>query len=249
MANNLLSLANILILVVAGVAAGISGAVSGLASIFSFPALIFIGVPPIAANMTNSVSLTALSLGSIPASYPEWKAHRDVLKRLWFPVLAGGVVGAVALLLTPGASFSKIAAVLIMFASVMIFIPKKTGETSKPKRFWLLGLILFAVGIYCGYFGAGAGSISMAASMFILGVDLKVASSIKNVLLGIANTMGVLIFAFSGQVQWLTAIPLAAGFYIGGRIGPVIVRHANQNVLRWFVSLFGICVAVAMLLR
>ena len=246
---NLLSLANILILVVAGVAAGISGAVSGLASIFSFPALIFLGVPPVAANMTNSVALTALSFGSIPASYPEWKAHKAVLKRLVMPVLTGGIVGAVALLLTPGASFSKIAAVLIMFASVMIFIPKKTVESDQPKRFWLLALIMFTIGIYCGYFGAGAGSISMAAAMFILGVDLKVASSIKNVLLGIANTMSVLIFAFSGQVQWLIAIPLSAGFFMGGRIGPVIVRHANQNVLRWFVAGFGIFVAVAMLLR
>ena len=237
----------VLLLIAAGIAAGISGAVAGLASIFSFPALLLIGLNPITANVTNSVALTALSLGSVPASYPEWKAHRPILKKLVIPVLVGGITGALLLLATPGQSFTKIAAVLIIVASFSILLPRRSGES--PQRFWLLVLIMLAVGIYCGYFGAGAGSITMAATMLILGVDLKEASSLKNVLLAVANTMGVILFAFSGRVDWILVVPLALGFYIGGRIGPIIVRKANPKILRWFVAGFGLFVAITMLVR
>jgi uncharacterized membrane protein YfcA len=237
------------LLVAAGIAAGISGAVAGLASIFSFPALILAGLNPIAANVTNSVSLSALSFSSIHASKPEWAPHKDVLKKLVAPMLIGGTVGALLLLQTPGASFQKIAGVLIAIASFVILIPKKTGDSQKPKKMWLLMLIQLCVGIYCGYFGAGAGTITMAASMLILGIDLKSASAVKNVLLFLANTMGVLLFVFSGQVAWLSVIPLALGFFIGGRLGPAIVRRADQRILRWFIFAFGLCVATWMLVK
>lgn len=231
----------------AGIAAGISGAVAGLASIFSFPALIAVGVNPIAANVTNSVSLSALSFSSIHASYPEWGPHKSVLKKLAAPMLIGGIIGAALLLNTPGASFQKIAAVLIAIASFAVLIPKRKGDAGGRKT-WLL-LIMLMVGIYCGYFGAGAGTITMATTMLILGVELKEASALKNVLLFIANTAGLVLFLFSGQVNWLLCIPLALGFFIGGRIGPVIVRKANPKVLRWFISSFGLCVATWMMLK
>jgi len=244
-----LNIPEFLLLVAAGTAAGISGAVAGLASIFSFPALILAGLNPIAANVTNSVSLSALSFSSIHASKPEWYPHKEVLKKLVAPMLIGGTTGALLLLQTPGASFQKIAGVLIAIASFVILIPKKTGDSQKPKKLWLLMLIQLCVGIYCGYFGAGAGTITMAASMLILGIDLKSASAVKNVLLFLANTMGVLLFIFSGQVAWLAVIPLALGFFVGGRLGPAIVRKADQKVLKWFIFAFGLCVATWMLLK
>ena len=244
-----MTLFEFLFLVAAGTAAGISGAVAGLASIFSFPALMMVGLNPIAANVTNSISLSALSFSSIHASYPEWGPHKAVLKKLAPPMLIGGTLGALLLLNTPGASFQKIAAVLIAIASFVILIPKRSGAADQPKRIWLLMLIMLVVGAYCGYFGAGAGTITMATTMLILGVDLKVGSALKNVLLFLANTMGVILFIFSGQVDWLLAIPLAVGFAIGGRIGPVIVRKANQDILRWFISAFGLCVATWMMLK
>ena len=240
---------NFVFLVAAGIAAGISGAVAGLASIFSFPALVLVGLNPIAANVTNTISLSALSFSSIHASYPEWGPHKSVLKKLAAPMLIGGTLGGFLLLNTPGGSFQKIAAVLIAIASFVILIPKRSGDGSKPKRIWLLMLIMLGVGTYCGYFGAGAGTITMATTMLILGVDLKVGSALKNVLLFLANTMGMIIFIFSGLVSWLFAIPLAIGFAIGGRIGPGIVRKANQNVLRWFIAAFGLGVATWMLLK
>jgi hypothetical protein len=95
-------------LIAAGVAAGISGAVAGLASIFSFPALLLAGVSPISANVTNSISLSAMSSSSIHASYPEWRNHKPVLKILAPAMLLGGCIGAILLLATPGASFQKI---------------------------------------------------------------------------------------------------------------------------------------------
>lgn len=244
-----MTLLNFLLLTVAGVAAGISGAVAGLASIFSFPALLLAGLNPIAANVTNSVSLSALSFSSIHASYPEWGPHKNILKKLAAPMLVGGIIGALLLLQTPSESFQKIAAGLIAFASFVILIPKKAGSSRSVKRVWILAGIMLLIGIYCGYFGAGAGTATMAASMFILGLDLKSASAFKNVLLFLANTMGVVLFLFSGHVAWLFVIPLALGFFIGGRVGPVIVRKADQNVLKWFIFAFGLAVALWMWLK
>ena len=235
-------------LIAAGVAAGISGAVAGLASIFSFPALLLAGVSPISANVTNSISLSAMSFSSIHASYPEWRNHKQILKILAPAMLLGGCIGAILLLATPGASFQKIASGLIALASMSILIPKRSGP-AQAKHLWVLVALMLFVGIYCGYFGAGAGTITMAATMLLLGVDLKVGSALKNVLLFLANTMGVLIFLFSGQVNWIMALPLAIGFAIGGRLGPNIVRRANPVLLRWFVSAFGLGVATWMFLK
>jgi uncharacterized membrane protein YfcA len=238
-----------LFLVFAGIAAGLAGAVAGIASVFSYPALLMTGLGPVQANITNTISLLALSFGSIPASAREWKTQKPVLKTLILPVLIGGIIGAMLLLNTPPTTFGRIAPFLIMIGSLVILLPKKFSFNPQKKHTLLLVVIMTFVGIYCGYFGAGAGTITTALMILTIGAELAVATALKNVLLFAANAMAVLLFLFSGQVAWLYALPLAIGFYIGGRIGPVIVRKANPKVLRWFVACFGVGVAVWMLIR
>jgi uncharacterized membrane protein YfcA len=108
---------------------------------------------------------------------------------------------------------------------------------------------MFLVGLYCGYFGAGAGSATTAIMILAVGVNLMVASSLKNVLMFFANTMAMIIFIFSGQVAWLYALPLAIGFFIGGRVGPIVLRKVNAKFMRWFVAGLGFVVGVSMLLK
>lgn len=236
-------------LIFAGIAAGLAGAVAGIASVFSYPALLLTGLGPVQANITNTISLLALSFGSIPASAREWTTQKAVLKKLISPVLLGGIVGAILLLNTPPATFGEIAPYLIMLGSLIILLPKKFAFNPQKKHTLLLIVIMTLVGIYCGYFGAGAGTITTALMIITIGVDLAVATALKNVLLFVANTMAVALFLFSGQVAWLYALPLAIGFYLGGRIGPVIARRANPKVLRWFVASFGVGVAIWMLVK
>lgn len=238
-----------LFLIGAGIAAGLTGSIAGLASVASYPALLLVGLSPIQANVTNTIALSALSFGSIPASKKEWSTQRPLLKRLIPVTLAGGITGGFLLLQTDSVTFGMIAPILIIVSSFVVLIPRK--ETAKPilRKPWQLASVMFLVGLYCGYFGAGAGSATVAIMILAVGVNLTVASSLKNVLMFFANTTAMILFVFSGQVAWLMAIPLAIGFYIGGRIGPVVLRKANPVFMRWFVAGLGLAVGIWMLVK
>lgn len=236
-------------LVAAGIAAGLTGSIAGLASVASYPALILVGLSPIQANVTNSIALSALSFGSIPASKKEWSTQRPLLKRLIPAVLLGGISGGLLLLSTDPITFGAIAPVLIIASSFVVLIPRKSKTKNLLTHPWILTAVMYFVGVYCGYFGAGAGSATTAIMMLAVGVNLMVASSLKNVLMFFANTMSVIIFIFSGQIAWLFALPLAIGFYIGGRIGPILLRRLNAKFMRWFVACLGFVVGVSMLLK
>lgn len=236
-------------LIGAGIAAGLSGSIAGLASIASYPALILVGLSPIQANVTNTIALSALSFGAIPASKKEWSTQRPLLKRLIPVVLLGGITGGFLLLNTDPITFGQLAPILIIASSFVVLIPRKENAKTILKRPWLLMLVMYFVGLYCGYFGAGAGSATTAIMILAVGVNLTVASSLKNVLMFFANTMALILFVFSGQVAWLYAIPLALGFFIGGRIGPILLRKLNAKFMRWFVACLGFVVGVSMLIN
>ncbi len=236
-------------LVAAGIAAGLTGSIAGLASVASYPALLLVGLSPIQANVTNTIALSALSFGSIPASKTEWSTQRPLLKRLIPAVLLGGITGGILLLNTDPITFGLIAPILIIASSFVVLIPRKENAKTILKRPGLLTAVMYLVGLYCGYFGAGAGSATTAIMILAAGVNLMVASSLKNVLMFFANTMAMIIFVFSGQVAWLFALPLAIGFFIGGRIGPILLRRLNANFMRWFVAGLGFVVGVSMLLK
>lgn len=234
---------NTLFLILAGTAAGLGGSVVGIASIFSYPALLLIGINPIDANVTNSVSLTFLSIGSIIGSKPEWLPHTATLKKLAPATFIGGVTGSILLLKTPNSSFERIVPVLIALASLAILIPRKDRPHSQ-KNVALMAIVALFIGIYSGYFGAASGSMTMALLLQMLTINIATAHALKNVLMGIANGIAALIFIISGHVHWLPAIPLALGFFIGGRVGPSIVRKANPNLIKGLVSSMGFGVAI-----
>jgi uncharacterized membrane protein YfcA len=117
-----------LLLVLAGLGAGLVGSVAGLASLISYPALLATGIPPLSANVTNTVALVFNSVGSVSASRPELVGQRRRLVRLCAAGLAGGAVGAVLLLLTPSSAFEKLVPVLIASASAAILVQRSPRE-------------------------------------------------------------------------------------------------------------------------
>ena len=239
-----------LLLILAGIAAGLSGSIAGIASIFSYPALLAVGLNPIDANVTNSVSLFFLSAGSILGSKRELEGRSKILKKMAPANLIGGVIGAILLLETSSATFKHIVPFLLLVASLAILIPRRGEASTEPRiNIKVMQLLGALIGIYCGYFGAASGSMTLALMIQTLGVGLPVANALKNVLLGISNGIAAIIFIFAGHVHWQMAFPLAIGFFIGGRTGPVIVRHAPQKVLRRVVATYGICVAFYLLIK
>ena len=125
------------LLVVAGVAAGLVGSIAGLASLFSYPALLATGLPPVQANVTNTVALVLSGVGSVSASRPELTGQRSRVLRLGVAGALGGAVGVGLLLVTPADAFEQLVPFLIAAASVAILVqrpapiaPPRTAATA-----------------------------------------------------------------------------------------------------------------------
>jgi uncharacterized membrane protein YfcA len=242
------------LLVLAGVGAGLVGSVAGLASLISYPALLATGMPPLSANVTNTVALVFNGIGSVSASRPELTGQRDRLVRLGAAGLAGGVVGAVLLLLTPSSAFEKLVPFLIAAASAAILVQRPARElaaegaaaqATHPQRdHWGLVLGTFGISIYGGYFGAAAGVLMLATFLLVLGVGVPQGNALKNVVLCVANSVAAVGYAVFADVAWLAALPLAIGFLIGGRLGPRVARRVPQLLLRRLIAVAGLGLAV-----
>lgn len=236
-----------ILLLAAGLAAGLAGSVAGLASLFSYPALLAVGLPPVVANTTNTVALVFNSIGSASASRPELAGQRTRLRRLGAAAVSGGVVGGALLLIGPAGVFEKVVPWLIALGSVAILIrPRVAQEVPLHERPDSLPVLIgtFVIGIYGGYFGAAAGVLLLALLLALTTEPLARANAVKNVVLGLANMVAAVVFVVFGSVSWAAAVPLAVGFFVGGRLGPLVVRNAPAALLRVLIALAGVGLAV-----
>ena len=241
-----------LLLFAAGVGAGLSGTMAGLASLFSYPALLAVGLPAVAANVTNSVALTFTSVGAAAGSRPELSGQWPTIRRFATLTALGGAFGAALLLLTPPGAFEKLVPVLVGGAAVvLLFQPRlraamlrAAGEDHHGGPLVLAGVVVVAV--YGGYFGAAAGVLLLALLLVALPVSLLQGNAIKNVLLGVSNAVATVGFALFAPVDWWAVVPLAAGALVGSRLGPVAARHLPATALRLGIAAAGLGLAVVL---
>jgi uncharacterized membrane protein YfcA len=238
------------LLLVAGIAGGLFGTIAGLASLATYPALLAVGLPPVSANVTNTVALVFTGIGSVLSSRPELRGQGPRIRRLAPMALLGGVVGAVLLLSTPAEGFERIVPWLIGFASLTILVPRRPppeDHVAQPPRTGVrvveaAGMALIC--IYGGYFGAAAGVLILAMLLHTTHDTLPRANALKNGLLGFANGIAALIFAFFAPVDWLAVVPMSIGCLIGAWLGPKVVRWAPVTVLRWLIGAAGLALAI-----
>ena len=239
-------------LFLAGLGGGLFGSIAGLASLVSYPALLALGLPPVTANVTNTVSLVFSSIGSIIGSRPELVGQRAHVTRVSAAAVLGGACGGALLLLTPAASFEKVVPLLLVLASASILIRRRvvadptvhlsTASRSRATRPVLLAV--GTVGVYAGYFGAGAGVMLLALLLFATHDSLPNTNAVKNVALGLANGVAAVSFALFGPVRWVLVAPLGLGFLLGGRLGPIVVRRASAGWLRAVIAVAGVGLAI-----
>jgi uncharacterized membrane protein YfcA len=253
-----------------GVLAGIVSTVASLASVVSYPALLALGLSPVSANVTNTVALMFTAVGAAAGSRPELAGQARRVRTLGLLTAAGGGAGAALLLLTPARGFEYAAPLLIAVGSVLLLrrrVPQagpsdggKTVPDSEPASAnigsggeertagsngsWLSRAAVFGVAIYIGYFGAAGGILMLAVLIRMYVQSLARTNALKNVISGLANAIAGIGFAIFGPVRWSAALPLAAGFLIGGWIGPSIVRRLPARGLRIFVGVCGLAVAI-----
>jgi len=249
-----MSLPDALLLLVAGIAGGLSGSIAGLASLATYPALLAMGLPPVTANVTNTVALVFSSVGSVSASRPELTGQGRRLRPLAAAGATGAILGAALLLVTPGEAFELVVPWLIGLASVAILVRRPLIEVAVADahvdrdaaghvpRSLVIGVGV--IGIYAGYFGAGAGVMLLALFLFMTGEVVARANAAKNLVLGVSNGIAAVALAIFGDVRWPFAAPLAVGLLIGGRLGPVVVRQLPDGPLRVGIALAGIGLAL-----
>jgi uncharacterized membrane protein YfcA len=201
----------------------------------------------VTANVTNTVALVFSSTGSIIGSRPDLVGQRSRVRQLAVAGVLGGATGAVLLLVTPADSFEYAVPVLIALASAAILARRRlVDEAAAAQHRFGPGVVagVGVVGIYGGYFGAGAGVMLLALLLFATGEPLPRCNAVKNVVLGLANGIAAVGFAIFGPVRWSVVLPLGLGLLIGGRLGPVIVRRSPAGALRVVIAVAGLGLSI-----
>ena len=240
------------LLVLAGIGGGLIGSIAGLASLVSYPALLAAGLPPVAANVTNTVALVLNGVGAVSASGPELRGQARRLLPLSSAAVLGGAAGAALLLLTPSGAFEAIVPWLIGGAALALLVQRPPrelaaeGAAANPvhRDPWWLPLVTVVIAVYGGYFGAAAGVMMLAVFLLSTGEGLARGNALRNVVLGVANLTAAVGFVVFAPVAWSAALPLAVGLFLGGRLGPRVVRVAPQTLLRRLIALAGLGLAV-----
>src|SRR5580704_3516504 len=240
--------ARVVLLLGAGLLAGIVGSAGGTASLISYPALLAAGLPPLPANITNAVALVAAWPGSALGSRPELGGQGRQLLR-WAPLaVAGSAAGAALLLVTPESVFDQVVPFLLAAAAIILLVQPAISRWlarrhGQPGRFLLPGGLI-ATAAYDGYWGAGAGVMILALLMITTGQPLPRSNALKNMLLGVADVTCCALFIVFWPVDWAAVVPLAAGSLIGSAIGPALTRRLPARVVRVIAALAGLGLAI-----
>jgi uncharacterized membrane protein YfcA len=243
------------LLVLAGIGAGLCGSVAGLASVVSYPALLAAGLSPVSANVTSTVAMTGNTAGSGLAARRELRGQGRLTGRLCAVTALGGCLGAALLMTTPTSVFEVLVPWLVALGGVSLLardrlralLARRTAGRDGPAgpgRWWLLFLV---IGVYGGYFGAGAGILLLAAMSLRYDFALPVTNAVKNLGSGAANVSSALIYAVAGPVDWPVAALLGAGALLGGAAGPRVLRAVPERPLRYAIGVAGIGLAVHLL--
>jgi uncharacterized membrane protein YfcA len=239
-------------------AAGAINAVAGGGTLVSFPALVWIGVPSVVANATNTVALWPGTMGSAWGYRRELQGAAGRITGLLAPSLAGGLAGAVLLRLTPTDVFDRIVPLLILFATVLFMLQERAQRwfarsASAPHEGsgWTATAVgyQFLVGLYGGYFGAGIGILMLAALAILGHTDIHQMNGLKNLLAAAINGIAAVYFIWSGLVSWPYALVMAVGAVIGGVGGAGLARHLGREVVRRIVVVIGFGMALSLMLR
>ena len=241
-----------LLLVVAGLAGGVIGTVAGLASLVSYPALLAFGLPPLAANVTNTTAMTGVLAGSLVGARPELRGQGPLLARLGLAAGAGGAIGAALLLLTPAGVFGHVVPVLVAAGSVLLLARDRiragldrrgAGAVRGAVPGRTTSVLVLLTGVYAGYFGAAAGIIVLAVVSATTTLPFVTSNAVKTVLTGVGNLVATAAYVVLAPVSWPAVAALGLGLTVGGWCGPALGRRLPERGLRLAIGVAGLALA------
>jgi len=235
-----------------GVIAGVLNAVAGGGSFLSFPMMLFVGVPPVEANATNTVALWPGLAMSVASYRRHMKVPRRLLLSLLITSVLGGFLGALLLIMTPQRTFLHLIPWLLLGATILFIFGNRlrtmlggadSAHLAKEISWvaiFLACLLQLAVATYGGYFGAGMGFV-MLGMMTLLGLrDIHVMNAFRILLGAVINGVAVLTFILSGAVFWGHCLVMMAGALSGGWFGAQYAQKADPRKVRWFIIALGL---------
>jgi uncharacterized protein len=244
------------LLIAAGVAfvAGVINSIAGGGSLILFPTLVALGLPTVAANVTNSVAQWPGYLGGVVGFRDEYAGQRSRLIRFGIIAVLGGITGSVLLLTTPSKAFDVVVPVLVLLASLLLAVQplltrRLPDENQAPRRdpVWLHVALFFAT-VYGGYFGGALGVILVG----VLGIGLhrlKLANALKSALSAVTATVTLVVFGLFGPIDWAVIAVAAPASLVGGFLGARIATRIPATPLRIFIVAFGVAVSIYLFLR
>ena len=227
----------------AGFAGGFINAAVGSGTLITYPALLAAGIPPVAANGTNTAGL---SPGSFASAWAYRAELRGRMSRLRFPLVAtvvGAALGATLVVALPSRVFVAVVPWLVGTATVLVAVQPILARKVREHRSGGAHSVwpwTGVIGIYGGYFGAAQGVMLMAALGLVYDNDPQRSNGAKNILAAAANVTAAVVFALAGAVVWLAALAVAVGSIPGGYVGGRVARLLPGQVLRGLVVVVGI---------
>lgn len=247
------------VLALAAFAAGVLNAIAGGGTFLTFPALVWAGVPPIAANATSAFAVCPGYLGSALGFRQELRAlPAPLLQRELLIFTAGGIGGALLLLVTPASAFAVIVPWLLLFATVLFAAGPTlarwagSGSTNQEQvdRFTLWRWIgLLAVAIYGGYFNGGLGILLMALYLLLGVQNLNTANALKNLNSLVLSVVSVTAFALGGAIVWQQGLLMAVFATLGGLGGARLAKRMPARAVRAVVIITGVVMSVVFFRR
>jgi uncharacterized membrane protein YfcA len=242
----------------AAVAGGLVNALAGGGTLITFPMLTAVGVPPVVANVTNTVALCPGYLGATFAQMKDLRDQKRTLLLLLPTGLVGGIAGGILLLHTSDKTFQKLIPYLILLAVVLLAFQDRL-------RTWVVGrmsnlggkhlnaawaiLPVIPAAIYGGYFGAGVSVMVLAVIGLVLEDSFTRLNALKQAISFSINIAAAVFFLFSGQVVWLAALVMAICALAGGALGGRLAGRIKPIILRRIVIAIGLIVAFVYFVR
>lgn len=254
----MLTVPEYLLVALAAMAAGAVNALAGGGTLITFPMLMAVGLPAVAANVTNTVALCPGYFGATMAQSKDLKGQSHRLKLVIPAGIIGGIIGGILLIGTGEKLFRDLVPFLILVASILLAVQdpvrgwlnrraSQAGHKKLPDAWVILPVGLAAV--YGGYFGAGLSVIVLAVLGLVLDDNLTRLNALKQGVAFATNIAAAIFFVFSGHVNWIVALVMAGGALIGGSLGGKLAGKIKPSILRWIVVTIGFIVAIIYFIR
>ncbi|MEC4020993.1 sulfite exporter TauE/SafE family protein [Streptomyces sp. H27-D2] len=243
----------------AGIGAGTINAIVGSGTLITFPVLLAIGLPPITANVSNTLGLVPGSISGAIGYRHELAGQRERILRLGVCAVIGGLIGAILLLALPSDAFDAIVPVLVGLALVLVVLQPRLSRalqrrrerngtsTDDPDGGIALLVGMAAASVYGGYFGAAQGVLYLSLMGLLLNESLQRINAVKNVLATVVNGVAAIFFLFVADFDWIAVLLIAVGSALGGQLGAKVGRKLPPTVMRGVIVAVGVVAIVQLL--